>query len=1096
MDNWGILGIEPTKDKNKIKQAYREKLSVVNPEDDPEGFKALRQAFEVLTKKADEDIEEEEEEKEDLTSTGKWIKKVKNVYDKFSLRINEDSWKELLKDETAFALDTMDEAGEKLLVFLMDNYRLPQKIWIVLNDHFNFLDNKKELYERFPKEFIDYVESRVKYKDSINYDLFEDIDDNKDYEKYLSIYYKIKGYFSEGKLDEIKKGFEEISELGIYHPYLDELYVHYYINIKDYDKAREYAKKIYEKYPQEEKCIFAMAEVEWVSKNITEAEKLYDKVLEINPDHFDAKCGKADCLFEDNKLEDAKEMYENLLRISYYNNYIRDRIFKINEKIIDKLKAENSEELKDKFNLAWCLFDNNRCDEIIELMSDISVTKDFENQYCDLMGKTYSILKQPEKSIDYFSKWEERLQEGLADDKFSDVKEEGSKELTKEEALSQVNYINTEVGRNLYVLKKYDEAIVRYDAVLEKDESDITVLNLKGLALNKLKRYEESVGVYEKALSIDTSYAPLFINKAEALHELGYDGDAVDALEQAKEVYAYFPYIYELEMKIYCNHKEYDKVNEIYSEAESYQIVNDGINLQHARVLSSTDKKEQALGEIKKIIDNIEENGDECYIFPDCYYEAALILCDLEKYEEAESYINRGMEICEDKLKFAYARAFIYKVNKKYDRAIKEYKNITEMDPSDSFAYYKIGEIYNTLKNYEVSISWFKKSADLDKDNKYVYNEIGELYHKLGKYELAIENYDKALKISESSYVWVNRGIANERLKNYDEALSNYESASKLEPENPYPYNNIGVMYEAKGDNEKALIYYKKAVECSKDSEGGECFYNNLYLLLVNMFKLDEAFKCNEEAKAKFDNKYRYYYREAALYKKQRNFDKAISKAKDILKREDAPKFEYYEFIGDCYLAAKKYDESIIWYKKLFASPKHKKELAVYLNLALAYKDKKKYFKALYYIKKQIKYVKGEASNYLVCADILKKLGFKSSSYKYYKKALNIFLRNHQGSDEEDILSNYYRNLGRCYYGMHDYDNAIKYLNIALDGKVCRGCHCSRCYEAFYYLGEVYESKGDLQKAYFYLKQAYDMAPYDDDNIEGFNEIKQKMNMN
>ena len=43
---WEILGIEPTKEEERIRDAYRAKLPHVNPEDDQEGFKELRRAYE------------------------------------------------------------------------------------------------------------------------------------------------------------------------------------------------------------------------------------------------------------------------------------------------------------------------------------------------------------------------------------------------------------------------------------------------------------------------------------------------------------------------------------------------------------------------------------------------------------------------------------------------------------------------------------------------------------------------------------------------------------------------------------------------------------------------------------------------------------------------------------------------------------------------------------------------------------------------------------------------------------------------------------------------------------------------------------------
>ena len=90
-----ILGTDVTKDEAVIKQAYREKLTVTNPEDNPEGFKRLRQAYEEACVYARRKEEPEEEQERDTTPSGLWLEEAVALYGRFSERCNPDKWQSL-----------------------------------------------------------------------------------------------------------------------------------------------------------------------------------------------------------------------------------------------------------------------------------------------------------------------------------------------------------------------------------------------------------------------------------------------------------------------------------------------------------------------------------------------------------------------------------------------------------------------------------------------------------------------------------------------------------------------------------------------------------------------------------------------------------------------------------------------------------------------------------------------------------------------------------------------------------------------------------------------------------------------------------------
>jgi tetratricopeptide (TPR) repeat protein len=61
-------------------------------------------------------------------------------------------------------------------------------------------------------------------------------------------------------------------------------------------------------------------------------------------------------------------------------------------------------------------------------------------------------------------------------------------------------------------------------------------------------------------------------------------------------------------------------------------------------------------------------------------------------------------------------------------------------------------------------------------------------------------------------------GVDMARRGLWSEALFRFHAAEKADPQNPRVQNNLGVAYEAQGDFEKALGYYKRALQLAPNN--------------------------------------------------------------------------------------------------------------------------------------------------------------------------------------------------------------------------------------------------------------------------------------
>jgi tetratricopeptide (TPR) repeat protein len=103
--------------------------------------------------------------------------------------------------------------------------------------------------------------------------------------------------------------------------------------------------------------------------------------------------------------------------------------------------------------------------------------------------------------------------------------------------------------------------------------------------------------------------------------------------------------------------------------------------------------------------------------------------------------------------------------------------------------------------------------------------ELGNLYYNAGDYDRSMQTYrgflDKAGgKDLRKIYAWLGVGYAHEAKKEYDKALEAFTKVVDAKPGNVHEgigYRNIARIYEEMNDRDKALDYYRKALEKTKE---------------------------------------------------------------------------------------------------------------------------------------------------------------------------------------------------------------------------------------------------------------------------------------
>lgn len=1100
-----ILGIADTDNQEAIKRAYLEQLKDVNPEDNPEGFKRLRTAYETAIQLANEQDEGEEEKDEiDL-----WIDRVDEVYQNIICRRDIGCWKELCSDSVCTDLETALEALNRLLTYLMSHTYLPLKIWAFLNETFGIAENKEELSQQFPQDFLNFVIFRIENDSFLDYDLFRETAGNKENinaDAYIRTYMEINSLANDNKFDEAEEKWQELSAFGIYHPYEDVERVRLFLHKENLEEARVLSEKLTDSYPEDIYVLVNAAAVKWELDKQEEAFELWNQVLKIYPKSYKAKIGVAQYYLYKQNYSEAKELALAILDDSEDENALQI-MQSANEELIKGYKERLEESPGDGesiVELGWCFYQNRKIDEAVGLLEAFTPGSDQEYSYHNLLGRIYYSGNQEEKALPHLEIWLKLLKKMEAE-----PTPENQKQLRR---LGLANYM---LGWCHKGLKNLDEAVQYIEEAVKTAENPSEQLSYKTyLAQIYLDKgeFEKAVDVCDSIIEEEDDYYPAYLNRQEACYKLRNAQQVVDDYYRAIEIFPGFYKPYLLAAKVFYNYSQYEDAKGVIDRAKENEVeFSDQMHLYEVKILrflaESNEEREQALEICYKLLEDAASNEDtDIENLSEIEFELSMLYWDNDNFEKAKEHIKSAMKEEPEEKSFIMYLGDICRTNKEYQEALEQYHLAKEYYDDTPRYHYNMGRCYEALLEREKAREEYEKVIKLDESYADINLRMADYYKeefrqkkKEALIDLAISYMDKQIEKTDDCYYRVHRARMYMDKSDLDTAIAEHEKALEFDPKDWACYNNIGYCLKIKGECKKAIEMFEKALECMDEESKSVLPYSNMADCYEIQDDYEHAIECYKKVLEMFPDRYAFWEEIGDLYTYLEEYDKALEAYKEV---EQDPDYDMglKKTIGDVYWKMGMKDKAMAYYAdSIKKRPGNRAE--GWNELGFVYMERLgDYKKALKCFQIAVKLAQVEECSDLKeyedsLAQFYYMTGNLEKSREYAKKALEKFL---EGYDSEEEYAGYkaygparYGVLGRLYLYMGHKEKGLSYLERMHEGLKCRSCRHHECYEEFLYKGRCYEAENDYKEALECYEKALSISPFNTSAAMGIKRMKE-----
>ncbi len=623
------------------------------------------------------------------------------------------------------------------------------------------------------------------------------------------------------------------------------------------------------------------------------------------------------------------------------------------------------------------------------------------------------------------------------------------------------------LGDVYQALSRTDEAITAYQRASQFDPQDPHPYYSLGEVYSALDRPEEALAAYRRAVTLDPDYAPAYTGLGNIYGQLGRYDEAIIAYRRVIELSPDNPWAYNNLGFIYADRGEYEAAITAYRQALERQ---------------QRDKDKAVswnnLGGVYEAVGNDTEaiaayqwanQLDPAYAWSyhnlgQVYQRQGDFAAALTAFQQA---VDRHIHT-EDKALAWNDLGDVYLALARRPEALDAYRRATELDPTLALPWNSLGNLYRADERLAEAEAAYRRASQLDPTLPWPYHSLALLEAQQGRPEQAIPLYQQALEHHQRdvdrAVSWNHLGEAYVALDRLTEADRAYRQAMALDPAYAWPYHNLGLLAERRGELPAALTAFRLALERHQRDQAKALAWNELGYVNSQLNRTQEAIDAYQSA-VQLDPTYAAPWRNLGdVYRSLGRQEEALDAYRQAIGLDPAAAWPYHH-LGWLHQQRGEIEAALTRYEQ--ALERHETDparAATWQQLGLIYQTSERHQEAIKAFRQAGALDPTLALPWHHLGDTYRLLNRREQALNAYQRA----------SELDPTYAPTWSNLGDLYEALNRRDEAVKAYRRALE------LDPGRAWD-YHHLGEIFEARGEYPIALSYYQQAAERHQNDHD---------------